>query len=201
MKLYIVRHGQTIWNKERRMQGWMDSPLTEEGIEGAIKLGKRLENVDFDMVYSSPLGRTQATTKHILGAKKSPIVLLDDLKEINLGGWEGEEFTLVEANHKDRMEKLFYDPENYEAIDGENYSHVYERAERAFEEITKNPYEDVLLVSHGIWINVFFSLLKKKKIKELWDAIVLPNTSLSLIEIDEDKNIDYILEGDIAHLI
>lgn len=201
MKIYIVRHGQTIWNKEKKMQGWKDSPLTEEGIEGAKKLGLRLENVDFDGVYSSPLKRTQDTTRYVLGDKTNEVVYLDDLKEINLGLWEGEHFKKVEEDYKEEMNKLFYKPDEYETVGGENYSDVYERAENAFQTILDGNHENVLLVSHGIWINVFLSKLKNCGILDLWeDAVVVPNTSLTLIEVKDNSKIDYILEGDISHL-
>ena len=63
MKIYFIRHGETIWNTEKRFQGSSNSPLTELGRNQALKLGKRLKNTNFTNFYSSPLGRTIETSQ------------------------------------------------------------------------------------------------------------------------------------------
>ena len=88
LKLYITRHGRTEWNTIGRLQGWLDSPLTEEGIKRAERLSKRLENIDFDSIYSSSQKRA-LDTAHILNKKNIEIQILDELKELSLGKWEG----------------------------------------------------------------------------------------------------------------
>ena len=67
MELYIVRHGKTIWNKERRLQGSIDIELAEEGIEAAELLHDQLisSNITFDRIYSSPLKRAKKTAEII----------------------------------------------------------------------------------------------------------------------------------------
>ena len=67
MEIYFVRHGQTIWNTQKRFQGLSDSPLTELGIEQAKLLGKKLKNVKFDKFYSSALKRANDTANYIKG--------------------------------------------------------------------------------------------------------------------------------------
>ena len=64
--LYLVRHGQTIFNKTGRVQGWQDSPLTEEGRKVAVYCGRGLRNVAFDAAYSSDLMRASVTAQIIL---------------------------------------------------------------------------------------------------------------------------------------
>ena len=64
LKLYIVRHGQTEWNVLEKFQGQMNSPLTEKGIEKVKKTAKELEDVKFDAVYASQMGRTVETAKN-----------------------------------------------------------------------------------------------------------------------------------------
>ena len=54
MRIYLVRHGETIWNTEGRIQGWKNSNLTEKGIEDAKALGKYLRDVDFQCAFTSP---------------------------------------------------------------------------------------------------------------------------------------------------
>ena len=71
MRIYLVRHGETIWNTEGRIQGWKNSNLTEKGIEDAKALGKYLRDVDFQCAFTSPFQRAIDTTKFILGDKNT----------------------------------------------------------------------------------------------------------------------------------
>ena len=67
MELYIVRHSETVWNKERRLQGRSDIELTEYGRELARITGEALKNIDFEAIYSSPLERAYETANLIKG--------------------------------------------------------------------------------------------------------------------------------------
>ncbi|NLI88809.1 MAG: histidine phosphatase family protein, partial [Epulopiscium sp.] len=91
MRLYIVRHGQTKWNKEKRMQGWADSKLTELGRKQAKLLGESLENIEFNQVVSSPLGRTRETSKLVIGDRPVELIINDNFKEMGFGSWEGQD--------------------------------------------------------------------------------------------------------------
>ena len=53
MKIYLVRHGQTLFNQQKKVQGWCDSPLTQEGIQQAIAVSKTLQSIPFEYAYSS----------------------------------------------------------------------------------------------------------------------------------------------------
>ena len=120
MRLYITRHGTTEWNIEKRLQGWGDSPLTEEGINRAVSLGESLADVDFDIIYTSPQKRAMETAKLIMGNKNTKIITHDGLKELRFGIWEGME--LDEINEKYPEEYYLYRnrPELYIPIDGES---------------------------------------------------------------------------------
>lgn len=91
--LYLVRHGKTFFNSTGQVQGFCDSPLTEDGIEKAKQLGEGLKDIEFDLAYSSDLGRQRNTAKLILSktAKSKPkLTELDGFKEWNYGGYEGK---------------------------------------------------------------------------------------------------------------
>ena len=87
MKLYLVRHGQTDWNKEKRLQGQEDIPLNDFGRHLAKETGIRLRNVRFDLCFSSDLKRALETANLILdeGSNKVPIIMDKRLKEIAFG--------------------------------------------------------------------------------------------------------------------
>lgn len=88
MNLYVVRHGETLWNVEKRVQGITDIPLTEKGINEAKELQPLIKSLNIDVVIASPLKRAKDTAK-ILVDSKLPINIDDRIKERNWGMNEG----------------------------------------------------------------------------------------------------------------
>src|SRR5262249_34017181 len=103
MNLLLVRHGETLWNREGRYQGRTDIPLSPEGIAQAQRLGARLAGIHIDVAVSSPLSRARVTAETVLaadGRHSRPALELDDgLMEISHGDWEGKLSTEVERSH------------------------------------------------------------------------------------------------------
>ena len=89
MEIYIVRHGETLWNKERRCQGTIDINLNENGRELAVITGQALADTHFDVIYSSPLSRAYETACLIRGDRDIPVIKDDRLREICFGNMEG----------------------------------------------------------------------------------------------------------------
>lgn len=91
MKLYFVRHGQTLFNYLQRVQGWSDSPLTTLGIEQGKVAANYLSSISFDSIYSSDLKRTIDTARLIIRKQQSPVNLQTThlLREAYYGGFEG----------------------------------------------------------------------------------------------------------------
>ena len=81
LTFYFIRHGKTVWNTEGLMQGHGDSPLTEEGVNGAKKTGVTLNHIPFIAAYSSVLNRTIATASHIIGERDIPLFHHQGLNE------------------------------------------------------------------------------------------------------------------------
>lgn len=201
MKIYLTRHGQTEWNTEKRMHGHKNAPLTEQGIEGAKKLGKKLDDINFDCIYSSPLPRALDTAKYIRGNKDTEIITDESLKEINFGKWEG----MLEKDAKEDNPEQFYNlwnkPEEFKPVEGgEKIDDVVKRIEDWFEElINESKYENVLIVTHGVVKRAFYTVLKNNSIEKFWDEPHISNTSLTIIDVVND-NIEFILEADTSHL-
>ena len=87
-RLYLIRHGKTVFNEERRYQGGgCDSDLTATGVAQAEETAENLKELSFDKCYSSPLGRVQRTTEIILKNHNVKNELNDSLKEFNFGKW------------------------------------------------------------------------------------------------------------------
>ena len=99
MKLYIIRHGQTDWNRARRLQGRTDIPLNEWGRRVAELTREGLKDVAFDMAFTSPLIRAKETAEIILGDRNVPIIEDERIIEVNFGAYEGESFQLDRRAH------------------------------------------------------------------------------------------------------
>ena len=90
MRLYLVRHGETDWNTERKLQGQVDIPLNEFGKNLAVKTGKGLENIRFDVCFTSPLQRARQTAELILAGRDVQIIDDDRIIEMSFAEWEGK---------------------------------------------------------------------------------------------------------------
>lgn len=201
MRVYLTRHGLTEWNVEKRMHGHKNANLTDEGIEGAKKLGKRLGNIEFDCIYSSPLPRALDTAKYIRGDKDTEIVISDFLKEINFGKWEGMLELDAEKDNPEEFYNLWNKPESFEPVEGgEKIEEVIDRVKTWFFNILQGSQdENILIVTHGVVKRAFYTFLQNKKVENFWDDPHISNTSLTVIDIN-GENIEFILEADVSHL-
>lgn len=113
LTFYFIRHGKTVWNTDGLMQGHGDSPLTEEGINGAKKTGVALNNIPFIAAYSSILKRTIETASHIIGERDIPLFHHQGLNEQYFGSWEG--LVVDTLREHPEFKQLIKDPANYKA--------------------------------------------------------------------------------------
>ncbi len=158
IKLFLIRHGQTLWNKEGRYQGDMDIGLTRVGFKQARLAAKYLSKVDFSNIYSSPLRRAIDTANIINKTRNLKIIARENLKEINFGKWEGMKFDQINMMFHDDYQNWLADPYNNCPTGGESFKQVKERAAAEIDNIV-NENEDgssVAVVTHG---GVILSLL------------------------------------------
>ena len=129
MTVYLIRHGETDYNKQKFLQGRSNISLNECGRELAEITGRALQDVTFDYVYSSPLNRAMETAKLLLNSKNIPIIPEERIIEISFGEHEGksfhpEHFTISD---KDFM-NFFKAPERYQIpAGGESFEEVIKR--------------------------------------------------------------------------
>lgn len=132
-QLLLVRHGETEWNRQGRFQGQIDVPLNENGQAQAAKAGQFLQNVAIDFAFSSPMARPKATAEAILAHHAGlELGLLDDLKEISHGLWEGKYESEIEGAYPGLLQQWQAHPETVQMPEGENLQQVFDRAERAW---------------------------------------------------------------------
>ena len=148
MKIYITRHGRTIWNEEGKLQGSLDSPLTQEGIQMAKDLSKRILPYNIELIVTSDLKRAKDTSSYIRGNMDIPIWHFEELREMSYGVWDGMKMEEVYEKYGDEFEKFKKDPHNYNNGSGETYYQLVDRVKASLEKIKNCGYENVLIVSH-----------------------------------------------------
>lgn len=140
-----IRHGQTSWNKERRIQGHTDIPLSDEGINQAHQLARRIKDDMWDVVYASDLKRAKKTAEIIAKTSNLPLYLDHRLRERHWGEIEG-------TTREERVETF---GEDWHGVDlgMESVEDMVERGRECLREITlKHPTKNILIVSHGAFI-------------------------------------------------
>ena len=197
--LYITRHGETEWNIEGRMQGWYDSPLTDLGVNQAYWLHERLKDMDFNAIYSSPAGRAYKTAEILKGERDMQIIAHESLREMDLSEWVG----LDQKGIKEKDEEQFYNywnaPHLYKPLSGEDFLELQHRITSGIREIIKNHKDEtILIVTHTMTLKALMASLKGESISTIWNPPVIKQTSLTVIEIDEDK-INIEMYADASH--
>jgi len=157
MTIFLVRHGETEWNRARRYQGWSDSPLTALGIAQAAAIGHRLHALPETAaaeIVASPIGRARRTAEIIAESlgRTAPLRLDERLREISLGSWDG----LDRREIRSRMGEGFAEFEWYfRTPDGEGYDGFAGRIAEWLCEVGDGP---VIAVSHGVTTRVLRGL-------------------------------------------
>lgn len=202
MKIYLTRHGETEWNKELRMQGWKNSNLTEKGIEDAKSLGKHLKNIDFDLIYSSPLKRALDTAKYIRGMKNTKIVINENFKEMNFGLWEGMNEEELTKKYPKEYEIFLQKPQLFKPFGGETFTEFVKRIEKGLYDVIDNNSntDNILIVAHAVVIKAIMKIVKGYGIEKLWSLPFIRGTSVTVLEV-ENRNIKILLEGDTSHVL
>src|SRR5919204_950818 len=146
--LLLARHGETDWNRARRWQGHADRPLTDRGRAQAAALAERLADIALDAVYSSDLRRARDTAEAVAAIQGVDVVELAELREVNVGSWEGLTRDEAEARLPDGLRRWRAGGTGWD--DGETYAEMSRRVLAAVERIaTDHEGGRVLIVSHG----------------------------------------------------
>ena len=189
LRIYFVRHGETVWNTLKIFQGRSNSPLTELGVEQAKKLSQHLKDIDFKKVYSSPQDRALQTTKLLLGDKNMEITTIDEFQEINMGKVEGIPREEFEKNYPIEYHNFWNNAMDYNpsAYNGESYEEILDRVKLGLERLVKeNNNGNILVISHGVTLKAIFNIINEKGIDEFSKQPVPENTSTTIVEYDSN---------------
>lgn len=188
MKIYFIRHGETDWNKLRRIQGHADIPLNSFGIHLAKETAKGLADVPFDVAFTSPLVRAAETAKLVLGDRNVPVIEDARIQEIGFGVYEGLCAHGEHANLPDKgFMKFFEDPVHYKAPEGgESLEEVTTRVTEFLNQLYQNPsYQNsnILIATHGAALCAIMRVIKGTSLEELWTNGVPKNCAVTIVEV------------------
>jgi broad specificity phosphatase PhoE len=182
--LYLIRHGATTWNKQKRYCGYIDVPLSKEGRDQAAKLAKRIKPIKFDAVYSSNLKRAVRTARIVFG-KTRKITIVPDLQEMNFGILEGLHHDQIIKKYGDIYKKWMQNPYKNHIPKGEDIKPFQKRVTNAIKKIVAaNRGKTIAAVCHGGTISVFVMAVLKKK--SFW-KYVPRSTSVTVVKYRNNK--------------
>jgi len=189
MRLIVVRHGETIENREKICQGQTDGTLSELGIKQAKKLALRLRDEKFDRVYSSDLGRAVNTAKEIMRYHPDLKLKLDKrLRERHIAEIAGQKFS------KD------FDWNNLPK-GSETRQDLYDRVKNFLDELySKHKDKTVLIVTHGGVKIIFLLIAYNKPLSDFLSFRGIKNTSVSIWDMEEEGNYKVHLVNCTKHL-
>jgi len=153
MRLIVVRHGETLWNRENRVLGHTEIELTERGRKQAQRLALALKDEKVTAIYSSPLRRARETADKIARVHNMGVVTDDALKELDAGELDGLTFNEVMERYGDFLKEWMEDAPSLRMPGGESLAELYDRTWAALERIvSQHPDGAVILVSHSFAI-------------------------------------------------
>lgn len=183
MILYLIRHGETDWNKEGKLQGRTDVALNADGRRVAELTKQALEEVPFDVAFTSPLQRARMTAEILVGNRSIPIIDEERIIEVGFGLNEGS----IKQNWDQNMKNFFLKTDQYiPAEGGETIEQVLERERSFLEELFQNQeLEDstILISTHGAALSGLLTIIKQNPIAKFWAGGLHKNCGISIVEV------------------
>jgi len=191
MKLYLVRHGETEWNHLRKMQGQMDIPLNEYGIELAEKTAEGMKEIKFDRIFASPLVRARKTAEYLAGNCGLEVETDDRLKEINFGEGEGSNINEVKEDSSHPLHNFFIHPDQFVPMEGgETFLEVQERGLHFLKEVVlplEETVENVAVVAHAAIIRSIMLHVVGRELKDFWGGVYYKNCCVCIIDVKDGQ--------------
>jgi broad specificity phosphatase PhoE len=188
MKIYLIRHGESVSDIKQKYDGEYDDPLTEKGMDEARSIADKLRKSGVEIVFSSPKIRAKETSKVIHEALDCDIQILDDLAEQNIYGAYPE---LGKDHPEEEYRKLGEVLANRGTVTegAETYADFKQRVTRGFSEVMNDNHEIVAIVTHGGPIRFFFrEILKRGEIKSVRNGAIIEleknESGLEIVKLD-----------------
>ena len=187
MKLYLVRHGETDWNKVKKIQGQVDIPLNQFGKHLAEETAEGLHDIPFDLCISSPLSRAYETARIILEGRDVPIITDARIGEMAFGEYEGKCCARDHWELPEDFQKFFDDPVGFRpGKGGESFADVKKRTGEFLESLYKKAegvYGNILITTHGAALAGILNNIRKEPLEKYWGIGVHNNCAVTEVEV------------------
>jgi 2,3-bisphosphoglycerate-dependent phosphoglycerate mutase len=203
-QILFIRHGETDWNRIKRIQGHIDIPLADTGIEQARLLGQRFareakEGARVDAIYSSDLQRAQQTAQPIADALALPLQLDAGLRERSYGAFQGYDSEQVAERFPDEYAHWQTRDPGFAPPEGESQRAFYHRVLHALEPIVAaHPDGRIVVVAHGGVLDCVHRFARGLALEAPRDYALL-NTSMNVVDFDGGKA-TIVTWADVTHL-
>lgn len=200
MKLYLIRHGQTAWNREQVFRGGTNVELDETGRQQAGLLGQRLKDAGLDAIYSGPLARARQTAQAVALACGLEVKIDAGLDDMRFGRWEGLPHTEVAEKYPDEYRRWKTEPWRAEIPGGTTLAELDCRSWSTLKGIIEEhgPQDILALVTHRVVLKLLISRMLGLGSEGFW-SIKLSPCSLSVFQWDGER---FVMEcfNDVCHL-
>lgn len=179
-RVYLIRHGETDSNTQKRFQGRIDIPLNPNGMSQVGCLTEFMKEKKLDAIYCSSMLRARMTAAPLAMSHNMGYKPLELLQEVSFGDWEGLSFDEISTRWPKEMQTFFTNPGEWVPPNGETFPEVAERCQKAFDMIFAEQGHDknIAIVSHGGIIRVQLCLLLGMPLNNLW-RLGVHNVSVS----------------------
>lgn len=199
MRFYLIRHGQTRWNEEGKIQGKTDIPLNETGLLQAECLADAMEHYPVTAIYCSVLERARQTAACVAERKQLAVRPMEQIREVDFGLWEGKTWKEIQETYPEDSVRWDRNPAQGTPTGGELRESCRQRVQQAVEQILAEAGGDVAVVAHGgILVYVIDYLLRNQPDRQ---KIIVQNASISVVEYDRSSAVGRLLIlNDTSHL-
>lgn len=185
IKIYIVRHGETQWNREEIFRGTKDIPLNEKGKWQAEKTGCYFQDKGLTHIVSSPLQRALQTAQAISQKTGVPVGIMDEFTDINFGIWEGLSVEEVKNAYPDDFDLWRTSPQKLRVKGGETLDIVRTRISSGISKIFFSDNDSIVIVTHRVICKLIVLYCLKIGNEHFWDMKYDPS-SVTLLEKTKD---------------
>ena len=200
MKIYLIRHGQTDWNLEGKIQGRHDVSLNKTGLKQAELLAMGMDKRPVVQIFSSRQKRALETAQAVGRRQHVAVTVIDGLEEVEFGEWEGKTWDEISREYPEEFKVWCTEPAEIVPPGGESRPQIYRRIGNALNEILRRSRGDIAIVSHGAALAYMVSLMLEKELGD-HDEIIVKNASISTVEYDRETGKFHMAEAnDVSHL-
>ncbi|MEQ1516433.1 MAG: histidine phosphatase family protein [Usitatibacteraceae bacterium] len=185
--LILIRHGETEWNRERRIQGQLDSVLTPEGVAQAEACAKRLAEEQIDAVFASDLGRVRHTARLLLNGRTLPTTFDADLRERCFGTGQGMTYAEMDAKYPQIFAQTGLVDSEFTLPEGETRAVFHARVNNAIRRLAAaHEGKRLLVVTHGGVLGAIYRALNDLPVASSV-RVAIPNVGYNRISIDQNR--------------